>query len=226
MEEKPNYYAIIPAEIRYDKTLKDKAKLLYGEISSLCGKDGYCYATNNYFAELYSTSSRTIRDLIKSLIDNGYIRSEIVFKEGTKEVAQRRLYLWKKSSIPMEENFHTPMEEIFQENNKDINKKESNNINIITKERKRFIKPKVEEVRQYATEKNIKIDADYFIDYYESKGWLVGKTPMKDWKATVRNWGRKNKNDEPQKEQTDSKAHFEWVNDGGSVSLKRVQNND
>ena len=67
MEERPNYYAIIPANIRYDNTLPPNAKLLYGEITALCNKDGYCHATNEYFAKLYSVSTRTITEWIKKL---------------------------------------------------------------------------------------------------------------------------------------------------------------
>ena len=56
------------------------------------------------------------------------------------------------------------------------------------KPRKKFVKPTVEEVRQYCMERRNRVDAQSFVDFYESKGWLVGKTPMKDWKAAVRTW--------------------------------------
>ena len=52
----------------------------------------------------------------------------------------------------------------------------------------RFIKPTVEEVRAYCQERNNSVDAERFVDYYEANGWKVGKSSMKDWKATVRNW--------------------------------------
>ena len=53
---------------------------------------------------------------------------------------------------------------------------------------KRFIKPTIEEIKNYCLERNNKIKADRFYDFYESKGWKVGKNPMKDWKACVRTW--------------------------------------
>lgn len=95
MEEKPNYYAILTADVRYDKRLRDKAKLLYSEISALSNKEGYCYASNKYFAELYDVSITTISTLIKELIDYGYIESEIIYKEGTKEILNRYLKIFK-----------------------------------------------------------------------------------------------------------------------------------
>lgn len=55
---------------------------------------------------------------------------------------------------------------------------------------KRFQKPTVEEINAYCKERANGIDAQGFFDYYESKGWVVGKSPMKDWKASVRNWER------------------------------------
>lgn len=68
--------------------------------------------------------------------------------------------------------------------------------------RKHFVKPTVEEIEKYCWEKGYDmVNAGYFFDYYESKGWLVGKTPMKDWKAAVRNWAKNEKEWKPKKEE-------------------------
>lgn len=56
---------------------------------------------------------------------------------------------------------------------------------------KKFVKPTVEEIRDYCIERKNNVSAQYFYDYYEANGWKVGKNPMKDWKATVRNWERR-----------------------------------
>lgn len=66
-------------------------------------------------------------------------------------------------------------------------------IDIRDKNNKRFIKPSVKEIADYCNNNNYNIDAERFYDYYESKGWKVGKAPMKDWKAAVRMWSRNNK---------------------------------
>ena len=77
------------------------------------------------------------------------------------------------------------------DNNINNIKKESNNINIITKER--FKKPTLEEVETYCKERNNGINAQNFIDFYESKDWMIGKNKMKDWKACIRTWERNHK---------------------------------
>lgn len=66
------------------------------------------------------------------------------------------------------------------------------NINKENNKRKNFTKPTIEEVKEYCLERNNNIDAENFIDYYNSNGWKVGKNPMKDWKATIRTWERRN----------------------------------
>lgn len=88
----PSYYAVIPAPIRYDDKIPANAKLLYGEISALIGPEGFCYATNAYFAGLYKLSDRTIRGLISDLQDNGYIIAKVE-RDSDGKILRRRLYL-------------------------------------------------------------------------------------------------------------------------------------
>ena len=76
MESKPSYYAIIPATVRYDKRISASAKLLYGEITALCSKEGYCWATNKYFKDLYNVNKTTVLRWMAELIEAGYIKSE------------------------------------------------------------------------------------------------------------------------------------------------------
>ena len=89
---RPGYYAIIPADVRYDDGIPPNAKLLYGEISALIGKDGFCYASNAYFVNLYGFSDPTISRLISQLEKAGYIKRELE-KDKTGQVVRRKLYL-------------------------------------------------------------------------------------------------------------------------------------
>ena len=73
---------------------------------------------------------------------------------------------------------------------KNIGKNIGKNENIKNKKSRIFKKPSVEEVQEYCEERNNQVNAESFVDYYESKGWLIGKSPMKDWKAAVRTWER------------------------------------
>ena len=74
--EKPGYWAVIPAGVRYNEQIPPNAKLLYAEISSLTQEDGYCWATNEYFRKVFGFSERTIQNLLNSLLNAGYIRIE------------------------------------------------------------------------------------------------------------------------------------------------------
>jgi len=75
---------------------------------------------------------------------------------------------------------------------KKLNKKEEN-IKEIKTSRIVFVKPTKTEIIDYINENQLKVDSETFFDHYESNGWKVGKVPMKDWKATLRNWDRKTK---------------------------------
>jgi len=76
--EKPNYYAIIPAHVRYNKELTLLERLLFGEITSLTNFKGYCWANNNYFAKLYGRSKGTISKSINKLNLLGFLEIKTV----------------------------------------------------------------------------------------------------------------------------------------------------
>ncbi len=174
---KPNYYAVIPAEVRYSKKLTPNAKLLYAEITALCNMNGKCNASTQYFCKLYEVSRGSIQNWLKMLEDNGYIERNVIFKQGSKEILTRYIKLKDKGSI----NICT--------DNNNIN---INNTNLTDSNKKeRFKKPTLDEVKNYCILRNNNIDAESFIDFYESKNWQIGKNKMKDWKACIRTWERR-----------------------------------
>ena len=111
-ENKINYYAIIPATVRYDKNLKPAEKLLYGEITALANKNGYCYAKNRYFANLYEVSIETVSRWISHLQQLGYIKIKVVRNEN-KEVIERYIYITDISlniQCSIDEKVNTPID--------------------------------------------------------------------------------------------------------------------
>lgn len=89
---KANYFAIIPASIRYNKELKFGERLMYGEITALSNKEGYCYAKNKYFADLYNVSQSTISRWISHLAELNNIDVQII-RNDKKEIIERRIYI-------------------------------------------------------------------------------------------------------------------------------------
>jgi len=174
---KPNYYAIIPAEVRYNKKLTPNAKLLYAEITALCNMNGKCTASTEYFCRLYEVSRVSIQKWLKILEDNYYIKRVNIYKLGSKEIDKRVITL---VNIPTQEKLT---------DNTNIN---INNKNITYSNRKAlFKKPTLDNVKSYCIERNNNIDAEAFLDFYESKDWKIGRNKMKDWKAAVRTWERR-----------------------------------
>lgn len=101
--EKPNFYAIIPADVRYDENIPPNAKLLYAEISALIGKEGFCYASNAYFTETFGFSEKTIARLIASLEESGYVK-RVISRDDKGQVDMRKIYL--SASMP---DVHPPV---------------------------------------------------------------------------------------------------------------------
>lgn len=115
-KDKKNYYAIIPANVRYDKRLSPLTRLIYGEITALTNEKGYCFATNAYFANLYSMSNVSISRCISELKEHNYIR--VVYDIKEKNVDKRKIY------INNLENKKLENEEI--KNNEELKNKEIN----------------------------------------------------------------------------------------------------
>lgn len=166
------YYAIIPANVRYDKDLVPNAKLLYGEITALCNEKGYCWASNQYFAELYNVSDRTIKNWISQLADKGYIQRSVKYREGTKEIEQRKLFICRENNFttsgnyvpdPRENNFTTPSEKNFLDNNTSINNT-FNNTDIYKGKKKQKSETVNSVIAEYTESKDLQDALHDFVD--------------------------------------------------------------
>ena len=187
-EERPNYYAVIPASVRYSNVTAN-AKLLYGEITALANKTGACFATNKYFANLYGVSIISISKWIKELSDAGFIRTEMTYKDDTKEIDKRLISIADNNLIGIEEKFNTPIKENlkggikenlkggikekFKDNNTDINTTSINKKENKKKETEQLIKEELERCQMYGNWESV---INTFIDYrIERKKPLTSK---------------------------------------------------
>ena len=127
--EKPNYYGILPANVRYDKELKPMEKILFTEISSLTSKEGYCYAKNSYFAELYDVHKNTVGNWINNLVKRGYLKSVIIYEKGTKNIQERRLYITTPTNEKTDTSINKKIDTCQSKNLEGINKKIDTPIN-------------------------------------------------------------------------------------------------
>ena len=130
--ERPGYYGILPASIRYDKNLKPMEKIMYSELTALSNKNGYCNATNSYFAELYEVGKNTVSLWISDLEKAGYIKTKLIYEAGTKIIKERRIYIsdpitknndtyHEKEVDPITKNNDTPITKNREDNNTSIN---------------------------------------------------------------------------------------------------------
>lgn len=86
--EPPTFYGVIPAFVRY-ADVSANVKLMYGEITALCEKEGFCWATNAYFSELYGSDARTVRRWVTELVSAGFISVDL----AANQYGQRRIFL-------------------------------------------------------------------------------------------------------------------------------------
>ena len=175
----------IPIEIWEDNQLSWNEKILLMEIDSFTSSGKDCYFSNEYICNLLNVKDRQARAYLYHLIDTGYV--EVVRFDGRKRYIQSAKKCqagWQNSA--RQGGTISPHTDI-----NDLNNLNNNNNN--NKGRSRFQKPTLEEVADYCRLRNNGIDPEAFYAYYESKGWTIGKSPMKDWKAAMVTWEKKEK---------------------------------
>ncbi|MFI3166186.1 MAG: helix-turn-helix domain-containing protein [Bacillota bacterium] len=125
-----NYYAIIPATVRYNKKLSANVKLLYAEITALSNERGFCWATNKYFADFFGVDARTVQRWLKTLADEKCIKINITRDKKTNAVQSRTITLFdvapphdKNVMTPRDKNVVTPHDKNVAYNNIRVNKK-------------------------------------------------------------------------------------------------------
>ena len=128
LKEKGSTFSVIPAAVRYDNKLTDKAKILYGTITAYCDKKGYCWATNKDFAEQYKCTIQYIIKLIKSLENNNHIKVERT--SNSRKIYINNLDKRKKTSAYSEKNVIGGINNLFfQTKQKETHNNIKNNIN-------------------------------------------------------------------------------------------------
>ena len=181
------WFYVITEEMR-QWGLSGNELLVFALVNTFSQQAQGCYwGSLEYTCECCGISTATAKRTLKSLIEKGFIiRNKVVVGENI-----RSIYIATRVSkcTPMAQN--EPREGIkMNPNNKDIN---INNNTFSNKETGRFKKPSIEEIRSYCLEKGSRVDPEQFFNFYESNGWMVGKNHMKDWKAAVRTWEKREK---------------------------------
>lgn len=180
------WYITIQQEMRDDLGLKGNELIVFAFINGYSQEGQGCYygslATLQRVCGI--ASRQTAIDVLKALIARGYISKTEHILNGVKVISY--------SVCPNIGQVVQKMDKGCPKNGH--NNKEDININSLSIEGNgRFQKPSLEEIREYCINRGNKVDPEQFFDFYESKGWMVGKSRMKDWKAAVRTWEKREK---------------------------------
>lgn len=147
----------------------------------------WCYMSKETMAKDLDLSKQSILNIINKLIELGLLTKNV----STKHLRVTPLF---QEHLNNYKNFTDGIKSLPEEskNFTETGKKTLPNNN--TNNKNTFNRPKPEEVTAYANELGFTLDGNHFVDHYEARGWLIGKNPMKDWKAAVRTWKRNSSN--------------------------------
>lgn len=194
-ELKNGDYILIQADFLTELALKGNDLLVYSIIYGF-SKDGNSRYTGSldYLAKWTNSSARSVTRNLANLVERDLIIKYEYNRNGVKfcEYAANldaNVYGIDKMSGGYRQNVYGGIDKMSNNNIvyntiNNLDKKENN-----IKE-KRFTKPTIEELKEYCSEKKLNVDCEKFFNYYESKGWVVGKAPMKSWKAALANWSK------------------------------------
>lgn len=189
----------IPIEIWQNRSLSWNEKILLMEIDSFTAKDRECYISNEYIAELLGVSVSWASKCLSHLLELGLVR--VVKFDGRKRYVESTIqFKADLNESSMQDGTKVP----YTNNNEYIN-----NNSLYKKGSSRFQKPTIEEIRQYCLEKGYNVDAEQFFNFYESKGWVVGKSPMKNWRAAICTWNKREKEIPQRKRESRKESAFE-----------------
>ena len=189
----------IPIEIWQNRSLSWNEKILLMEIDSFTAKDRECYISNEYIAELLGVSVSWASKCLSHLLELGLVR--VVKFDGRKRYLESTIQF----KADLNESSMQDGTKVQHTNNNEY----INNNSLYKKGSSRFQKPTIEEIRQYCLEKGYNVDAEQFFNFYESKGWVVGKSPMKNWRAAVSTWNKREKEIPQRKRESRKESAFE-----------------
>ena len=189
----------IPIEIWQNRSLSWNEKILLMEIDSFTAKDRECYISNEYIAELLGISVSWASKCLSHLLELGLVR--VVKFDGRKRYVESTIQF----KADLNESSMQDGTKVQHTNNNEY----INNNSLYKRGSTRFQKPTIEEIRQYCLEKGYNVDAEQFFNFYESKGWVVGKSPMKNWRAAVCTWNKREKDIPQRKRESRKESAFE-----------------
>ncbi|MCA9326758.1 helix-turn-helix domain-containing protein [Candidatus Saccharibacteria bacterium] len=213
MNNQPAYYGILPANVRYSPDLRPMEKIMFTEITALSNKDGYCSASNSYFAELYEVDPKTVGRWIRNLEKHGFVEIDQDPLSGH----NRRIIPRDKKVTPRDKIVTPPVQKDHPPRDKKVPHNTTrtilqDNINEVGDSSeppprppkkpirtKRFTPPTLDELTQAFKEKLrekkvsgadfiARREAEKFMNHYEANGWQVGRTKMKSWPHAVAGW--------------------------------------
>lgn len=185
-------YVVIQGWMLNDLKLKGNELIVYAIIYGFTQIEGQLFnGSLQYLADWTNSTKQGVVKNLKSLIEKGLIMKNDKYINGVKfceYYTTKFNMVCNKVDGGMQQSLIPPIQQSLT-NNIDLDNTSYN----INNNNRKFKKPTIEEIQQYCLERNNKINAEQFIDYYDANGWKVGKNPMKDWKAAVRTWERRYK---------------------------------